>query len=197
MITQHDRLKAPLKPLERLGRVRASIDEIADAEEAVAFRVEVQSVESTLKGAEAPVDVTDHEVATVDIGRKDPVIDRRPVRSGNGNGFEVRVRPSGNRKASPVLHHTGASVVEVCTPVVPRHLGTNRMGKACLGNIEIDAGLRSPDGERGPAAVRIRGDLKLREQLRECIVVEHPAPHGEEDEIGIRASLNFHAGEFS
>ena len=190
MITQHDRLKAPLKPLERLGRVRASIDEIADAEEAVAFRVEVQSVESTLKGAEAPVDVTDHEVPTVDIGRKDPVIDRRPVRSGNGNGFEVRVRPSGNRKASPVLHHTSASVVEVCTPIIPRHPGANRMGERYLGNVEIDAGLRSPDGERGPETVRIRGDLQLREQLRKCIVVEHSAPHGEEDEIGIRASAS-------
>ena len=35
----------------------------------------------------------------------------------------------------------------------------------------------------------ISGDLQLREQLRKCIVVEHP-PHGEEDEIGVRASAS-------
>ena len=190
MIAERDRREPGLKPYQRISRVGTAVDEITDAEESIAHRVEAQSIESTLEGAEAPVDVTDHEVPTVDIGRKDPVSDRRRIRSGKGDGFEVRVRASGGRKAAPVLHHTGTGIVEVCTPIIPRHPGANRMGETYLGNVEIDAGLRSPNGERGPEAGRISDDLQLREQFRKCIVVEHPAPHGEEDEIGVRASAS-------
>ena len=68
----HDRLEAVLDPHERLRRVRSATDQVADAEEAVAPRIEAKRGERPLESAEAPVDVADDDVAPARVGGDSP-----------------------------------------------------------------------------------------------------------------------------
>ena len=70
MVAERDSLEAAFQPVDRLETVWAASDQVADAEEPVAGSVELQLREGAIEGAETTVDVADHEVAAVDVGRE-------------------------------------------------------------------------------------------------------------------------------
>ena len=55
--------ETPLKPLESVTRVWAAIDEVADAEEAIASRIESELGQGPLNRPETTVHVADNEIA--------------------------------------------------------------------------------------------------------------------------------------
>ena len=83
-----------LDPRQRLVALRSAADEVADAEQAVAPRVEVARVERALERPEQPVDVSRDEVATDAVG------------------LDVQVVPAG-RVVEPYVRISG-TVLSVC-----------------------------------------------------------------------------------
>ena len=69
MVTQHDGLETALEPPERLFRVRATIDQVPDAEEPVGTRVKPDRSQSGVERAEATVHIADDEVAAKRVDR--------------------------------------------------------------------------------------------------------------------------------
>ena len=68
MIAHHHGLEVALEPHERLGRVRTSVDQIADPEEAVGSGVKAKLAERAVQGAKTAVDVANDKIAATRIG---------------------------------------------------------------------------------------------------------------------------------
>ena len=69
VVTQHDGLETLLEPPERLFRVRATIDQVPDAEEPVGTRVKPDRSQSGVERAEATVHIAHDEVAAKRVDR--------------------------------------------------------------------------------------------------------------------------------
>ena len=69
MVAHHHRLEAVLTPHERVGRVRAPVDQVSNTKEAIASWVEAQLGQRPFEGAEASVNVADDKIAACGIGR--------------------------------------------------------------------------------------------------------------------------------
>ena len=153
----HHHLEAALDPHERLGAVRAAADQITDAEEAVASRVEAQLGERPVEGAEAPVYIADDEVAAYGT-RERPY----PPRLALGDGSDPGNPSSGG---------------EDCKQEKGKEAGTTSHERF----LRTEKAPRRADqkGERGQRTVEVHG---LAEQLRIYdagqLVAEHPLLEG-------------------
>ena len=67
MIAHDHGLKAALEPHERLGRVRTTVDQIADPEEAVGNGIKAKLGQRALQSAKTPVHVAHDEIPAGDV----------------------------------------------------------------------------------------------------------------------------------
>ena len=89
VVTQHDGLESLLEPPERLFRVRATIDQVPDAEEPVGTRVKPDRSQSGVERAEATVHIADDEVAAKRVDR-----DLRNAMRAQASGAHGVMRPA-------------------------------------------------------------------------------------------------------
>ena len=64
MVAEGDGVESGLEPLEGIGRMRATVDQVTHAEEPIAGGVEDDLAESTLEGSKAYVNIADNDVAS-------------------------------------------------------------------------------------------------------------------------------------
>ena len=96
-MAKRNRFETVLKPVKRGARVRTKIDEIANAEEATAVRIEVEGDQRALKRAETPMHVADDEVAPARVRMEV----RHPRRDGGLRARGRRKTSGRNRRESP------------------------------------------------------------------------------------------------
>ena len=122
MIAHDHGVEAALKPHQRLGRVRAAVDQIADPEEAVGNGIKAKLGQRAVQRAKAAVDVANDKIAPAQIGansagpdtlrmhqhfRREQDHERREVPApGYGS-----VRASGGEGRYP--HHAGTAAAAV------------------------------------------------------------------------------------
>ncbi|MNP35720.1 hypothetical protein D3C76_1290670 [compost metagenome] len=56
------------QPRQRFGAVRATVDQVADTDQAVRFRVEIRSIQALLQALKMAVDVAHGQVASLAVG---------------------------------------------------------------------------------------------------------------------------------
>ena len=194
VIANRDCIETPIEPLHCLVGMRTSVDEVSNAEEAIAPLLESERVKSTLKGPKTPVHIADNEVSTMRVcDERDTVTDRpahAPVRRANSRWS---ARSHGARRShitSPVLHDRDARVEALGAVIGSGTRGPDRMRETGLCDVERHVRLCSPGSERRPKSVRSSIDLQLSKELRESIVVELTPSLGHENEVRLRATLS-------